>query len=242
MMQRWDVINHLIKKNGYRNYLEIGYYKGWSFDRVECRWKMAVDPNPCKTPEQELYSGGYQIIRGTAGDVIGNAPISYPQAEGGTIVKSTSDDFFAAMAPFGNKYDIIFIDGLHEANQVLRDVHNASKHLKVGGTIVLHDCNPPLYEHTTTGIHGCWTGDVYKAAQVLKMVDKSFEDDTPHDFYVIDTDWGVGILSPKEEVSLSSITNVGTDWWKRLEGNRKEVLNLISVEEFLKREPINQVA
>ncbi len=35
-MTRWDIINHFIKKNDYKNYLEIGYYKGWSFDAVEC--------------------------------------------------------------------------------------------------------------------------------------------------------------------------------------------------------------
>lgn len=48
-MHRWDVINHFIKKHNYHSYLEIGYFKGWSFDNVQAPFKIAVDPNPSKT-------------------------------------------------------------------------------------------------------------------------------------------------------------------------------------------------
>src|SRR5260221_12856763 len=108
-MMRWDIINHLIKENDYKTYLEIGYYKGWSFDRIECQLKIAVDPNPCKTPEQEQFiTGRSEYIKD-----IGN---SY-------IYKMTSDSFFEERKVFNSdtntytesptRYDIIFIDGLH---------------------------------------------------------------------------------------------------------------------------------
>ena len=53
--------------------------------------------------------------------------------------KLTSDDFFAK-----NKetFDIIFIDGLHESEQVERDINNSLLCLNQGGYIVCHDINP----------------------------------------------------------------------------------------------------
>jgi len=224
-MMRWDIINHLIKKNGYYDYLEIGYYKGWSFDRVECPIKTAVDPNPSKTPEQEawVYGKGY----GTVGEFDRIIPE--------TIFKKTSDEFFEVMTP-SSKWGIIFIDGKHESQQALRDVKNAQKHLRPRGTIVIHDCNPLLYGHTTSGIDGCWTGDTYKVSIVLA--------NAYPEFYTIETDWGVGILKNSEDkdLKIEVVTNehfnkFGFDYFEK---NRKELINLITTEEFLEREKILQ--
>ena len=45
------------------------------------------------------------------------------------------------------KFDLIFIDGLHLANQVQKDIENSLKFIKDEGFIVLHDCNPPSEYH-----------------------------------------------------------------------------------------------
>ena len=45
-MKRWDIINELIKQNGYSRYLEIGYGDGQTFKNVDCNYKIGVDPNP----------------------------------------------------------------------------------------------------------------------------------------------------------------------------------------------------
>ena len=45
---RWDMIEYLIKKNGYRDYLEIGCDKNQLFSKVNIENKTGVDP----------YSGG----------------------------------------------------------------------------------------------------------------------------------------------------------------------------------------
>lgn len=229
-MNRWDIINHFIKKYRYISYLEIGYYKGWSFDHIECEEKTAVDPNPSRTHWQEEAPKDVAVFHD-------NTPYM--------IWKMSSDDFFQYEA--GNyKWDIIFIDGLHEAGQVYKDIQNSLKHLTDDGVIILHDCNPPKYEHTTTGIDGCWTGDTYKA--ILEIQSKGY---TKFVYYTIDIDWGCGILKPfaeiKAEDGLISTTAVimdlrDLDWqkaktdWSYFDQNRKELLNLISVEEFLKRE------
>jgi len=246
-MQRWDIINYLIKKNNYKSYLEIGYYKGWSFDQVQCDFKTAVDPNPCKTPEQEKAIGGLEDRSLCRLMHNGDHVIRF----GEFIWKMTSDNFFVEIS-YDATYDIIFIDGLHESAQVSRDIQNALKHLNPGGVIVMHDCNPSKYEHTTTGIDGCWTGDTYKAfirfqedtSCIIDFPSKSvlFSD---YEVYVIDTDWGIGIIKPFPEEKSRGITSLYEGkWdvetaqkdWEYFDKNRKELLNLISVEEFLERE------
>lgn len=219
-MMRWDVINYLIEKNNYKSYLEIGYFQGWSFDNVKgVELKVAVDPNPLKEEWMKRDDWGSFM------DVIDGCRIQ--------ISKETSDKFFERL-PIDRKVDIIFIDGLHEAEQVTKDIENSLKHLSSRGTIVLHDCNPPKYEHTTTGIDGCWTGDVYKSAIGLQEL-------YPYQFYTIDTDWGVGVLTPDKYAEpgrnlliRNFLENGILENWEYFEKYRTKALNLISVEEFLK--------
>ncbi|KAG5184575.1 hypothetical protein JKP88DRAFT_255351 [Tribonema minus] len=84
---------------------------------------------------------------------------------GGTQVM-TSDEFFSQYQGAG--FDLVFIDGMHEKHQVLRDVNNALKWLKQGGTIVLHDCAPRNRSMAQRlGVEErrshLWNGDVYRA-------------------------------------------------------------------------------
>jgi len=51
----------------------------------------------------------------------------------------TSDEFFASNE---ETFDLIFIDGLHSAAQVMRDIQNSLRWLSYDGFIILHDCNP----------------------------------------------------------------------------------------------------
>lgn len=218
-MMRWDVLNAFIEKYNYKSFLEIGYFQGWSFDNVRCAEKTAVDPNPLKTEQQR------------------NAPYNTLLSGEGInedIWKLTSDDFFKMAAVQDHwKMDLIFIDGLHEASQVAKDIENSLKHLSPGGTIVLHDCNPPKYEHTTTGIDGCWTGDTYKAFVKWRLQNPSY------DSYTIDTDWGCGVIT-QDIIYLDWLEYHDRDaskqtQWDYFDNHRKELLNLISVEEFLKK-------
>jgi hypothetical protein len=75
-----------------------------------------------------------------------------------------SDTFFSQN--ISKKYDIIFIDGLHTAYQVSKDIYNSLNHLNPGGFIVLDD----IYPHSEHEQHsfklfyeGPQTGDVWKA-------------------------------------------------------------------------------
>ena len=51
----------------------------------------------------------------------------------------TSDKFFENC---NHTYDLIFIDGDHECNQVLRDIDNSIRHLNENGIIFVHDTKP----------------------------------------------------------------------------------------------------
>ena len=98
----------------------------------------------------------------------------------------TSDTYFRIYKK--DRYDIIFIDGLHESEQAYRDIRNAMKVLNMGGVIVVHDCKPEN-EEMQQPYHGqfLWTGDVWKAFVKARA-------ELPYECYVIDTDFGCGII------------------------------------------------
>lgn len=77
-----------------------------------------------------------------------------PDASSGADYLLKSDEFFAENDA---QFDIIFIDGLHEHQQVLRDIHNSLGCLTPDGTIILHDMLPPTPAHeASTGTGDCW--------------------------------------------------------------------------------------
>lgn len=81
-------------------------------------------------------------------------------AQGGTV-KMTSDEYFAT---HDETFDIVFIDGLHTYEQVIRDIRNALKVLRPNGTILLHDCLPTnCLAQFDFPVMPQWNGDVWKA-------------------------------------------------------------------------------
>ncbi len=80
---------------------------------------------------------------------------------GGTH-RMTSNQFFADHK--GMKFDIIFIDGLHQYAQVREDIVNSLEALKDNGVIILHDCLPlNFYAQLPFPSGGDWNGDTWKA-------------------------------------------------------------------------------
>jgi hypothetical protein len=78
--------------------------------------------------------------------------------------KMTSDEFFKNHIK--KKYDIIFIDGLHTAFQVSKDIFNSINNLNDGGWIILDDVYPHSeneQERLNLRKSGSQTGDVWKA-------------------------------------------------------------------------------
>lgn len=125
---RSDLINYLVSLYNYKSYLEIGVDTGSNFERVDCHYKVGVDP--AKKYDKLTHN-------------------------------ITSDEFFSMNT---EKFDIIFIDGLHLSEQVIIDIKNSLEVLNDKGTIVMHDCLPVCEEaqfRERTQSH--WNGDVWKA-------------------------------------------------------------------------------
>lgn len=88
-----------------------------------------------------------------------------PAAGSGADFIGTSDEYFEEIAGRDVLFDLIFIDGLHHADQVKKDFENSLRHLAPNGFIVLHDCNPQSEDVARVpraGKKGAWLGDVYK--------------------------------------------------------------------------------
>ena len=137
-----------------------------------------------------------------------------------TIVK-TSDDFFANN---NETFDVIFIDGLHHADQVKKDIINAIKFLNNGGYIVCHDMLPPD-ENTqkVPQMSWVWTGDCWKAWVQLRSEYDNL------DMRVVDTDYGCGIIriGTQEKIRLECDLT-----WNNFVVNRSYWMNIISIDEF----------
>lgn len=151
--------------------------------------------------------------------------------------KMTSDAFFDEIRQ-GNilskdiRFDVVFIDGLHAAEQVVRDIENAIAFLNDDGFILLHDCNPPTewharedFDYKLTPALKFWNGTAWKAFY-------KYRQDTRLTSACVDTDWGVAILT-KQQLFNSLQTNENEFYeYRVLDANRSTHLNLISFEQF----------
>lgn len=196
---RYELINSLIEKNSFLNYLEIGVFHGENIRKIKADHKDGVDP------------GNEGII---------DENVNYPM---------TSDDFFELIRGHDIKYDIIFIDGLHHSEQVNKDIENSLNHIVDNGYVILHDCNPLFYDMQLVPRQTIvWNGDVWKSVINLKINRRDLT------VRVVDTDHGVGIVQKKESEIPNLDFNKSLNDWNYFDSNRKEILDLISVDEFKK--------
>ena len=207
---RTEVINYLLSlRSGQTNYLEIGVRDPEdNFSHVQATHKYGVDP-------------GVEFEQN---------PVEF---------KMTSDTFFEQLS--SNvvldpeiRFDVIFIDGLHLAEQVDRDIDHALQYIKEDGFVVLHDCNPVsewharerfTYLHTPARMD--WNGTTWKAFLKWRSNPKVYS-------CCIDSDYGIGILSKTHQIGKA--TNLENPFFEynTLERHKKEFLNLIDFATFKK--------
>ena len=111
--------------------------------------------------------------------------------EGGTH-KMTSDEFFYNN---NDKFDIIFIDGLHQYEQVIKDIKNSLNCLTKNGLILLHDCLPrTIWNQVYPRINSDWNGDVWKAIVECRTYENI-------DTYTCIADRGIGVIVPRKNMN-----------------------------------------
>ena len=187
-MNRISIIQSLIDKNNYKNYLEVGVQAGHCFQTIQCENKTGVDPD----------------------------------LESAATHKITSDQFFKENEL---SFDIIFLDGLHHADQLEKDILNALKALKEGGTIVCHDMLPtskrmqeiPLQEQNE------WTGNVWETWVKLRITRSDLQ------MHCINTDWATSIIKKGKQELL--VNNLPINY-ENFIANKNEWMNIITIEQF----------
>ena len=188
--RRYDIINKIIIKRNYTSYLEIGCFKDETFNQINIKKKIGVDP----------VSGGN--------------------------LRMTSDQFFIENK---EKFDLIFIDGLHVYEQVIKDIFNSIKVLKENGIILVHDCLPrKLWYQTPTRMSDTWNGDVWKAIVECRTLENI-------DTYTCLADEGIGVIKVQKnnnrlKKKLSKFKNLK---YKEYYTNRENLMNIISVEKLI---------
>jgi hypothetical protein len=229
-MWRNDIINYLIKTKKFKNYLEIGVrIPDECFNKIECPTKHSVDPGHEKYYDPKIAEEYHKIT-----------------------YKFTSDKFFELL-DMGSldlnkdyKWDIIFIDGLHLAEQVEKDILNSLKHLSPSGIIVIHDINPATihtaredyqykvstnqFDKVTYNFNlGYWNGTVWKTFYKMRTTRPDLE------MYSVNTkDMGVGIIK-KGSQECCEFDNPFYEF-NKFAAKRNYYLNLITIEEFLTKE------
>jgi hypothetical protein len=213
VLNRFDLIN-LIIQNKFpfgSKYLEIGLRNADDcFNKVIATDKHAVDPGTeiRQMPENvELYN-------------------------------TTSDEFFKNLEagnldiPKDYKWDIIFVDGLHLADQVYRDLCNASNYLNPEGFILANNCNPDHWQKAHSDYDDYlkaqreWNGTVWKAIYRAR---------TEWDcmIYTIDSDQGICVINMKKPSTKIPHTNVFYEYGV-MKDNREDHLGLVSPITFIK--------
>lgn len=191
---RSEVVQKILSLFHEASYLEIGVAKGTTFHAVSAQRKVAVDP----------------MFR-----------FDVPSAENKNIEATyhqlTSDEYFGTIIGANEKFDVIYIDGLHTFDQTLRDFVNAVAHLNEGGVIVIDDVLPSSYFAAIRDLNtvkilrarsvapeGAWMGDVYR---IVFFIESFFQS---HTYRTIRDNHGMLVVwaKPREKVGAMSVEHV----------------------------------
>ena len=151
-IQREEVIQPLLDLFEQPHYLEIGVFEGKTFHALHAERRVGVDP-------EFPFS-------------LGQARREHPNAE---YHMATSDEYFGRIVAPGERFDVVFLDGLHQFEQTLRDLLNALCFVRPDGIIVIDDVKPFDYLAAIEGREKwmevrrkiapdkpLWMGDVYR--------------------------------------------------------------------------------
>jgi len=113
-----------------------------------------------------------------------------------------SDAFFDANK---QSFDLIFIDGLHHAEQVEKDIVNAWNCLNAKGQILIHDIKPPTFDsQVVPRKQKIWCGDVWRVWNGLKS--------TKLKLGYLHDDFGIGVIYKSKHKLTVGFVDGQMDW------------------------------
>lgn len=224
-LKKYNVIDILIRKYGYANFLELSTpTTGFNFGDVR---KIPLDVYHRLVYHcGDYYDDGQPFLARTT--------------------RPTSTDLLRLLSDPTRRqaYDCIFIDPFHSYHATMVDLAGAFALLADGGALVIHDCNPSRAEMARPAFKaGGWCGVTY-AAFIDFVLNRQ---DLCH--YTVDCDHGCGVIFKRPtpaplvmdpQLYFEWIATGGetADRYALFSRNRRRLLNLISVESFLLREAL----
>lgn len=201
-------------------YVEIGVENGATLRAVQAARRIGVDPQFLgRRMRVKLgVSRVKRALRLRNGDLLFDMP---------------SDKFFASEQQLLRRHpiDVALVDGLHTAEQSLRDIEHCLRYGAQSSLIVVHDCNPQseCAALPTLGVAlrhpeftGEWNGDVYRAIVRLRATRADLN------VCVLDCDEGVGVVTQGEPDDMLDLSDPEIDemTYEDLVVDRGRLLNL----------------
>jgi hypothetical protein len=218
-MEKFEVVNVLSRHFGYTSYLEICVpHTGHKFSLIDRKQLSTADRLMYRCPDP--FDDGEPITFRTRSE--------------------SSYEIIRTLRTARASYDIIFVDPFHTFGTSIVDIAGAFSLLNEGGTIVVHDCNPPTADVATPEyVDGPWCGVTFAA-----FID--FALGGSGSYLTVDADYGCGVISKKiDDALLRSIpprADLTADWlyhrhasdglFAFFDRNRAELLRLVSSADF----------
>tara|TARA_B110000971_G_C19926126_1_gene461639 strand:- start:13 stop:1122 length:1110 start_codon:yes stop_codon:yes gene_type:complete len=157
-----------------------------------------------------------------------------PKFKDERLIKKTSDDFFKSN---NNTFDVVFIDGMHQSDYVLKDLNNSIECLNKNGIIFIDDILPnnereqnkiPIkhtYENNILKYREPWTGDVWK---VIYYLIKNHKQDICFEVFTHENYRGVGKFTfiNKIKIPMDKTNEIEKYDYNK---NFKDYLNLLKI-------------
>lgn len=156
-VKRHEVVQSILDLFERPSYLEVGVSKGLTFHNITAARKVAVDP---------VFK--FDFVEAQKND----------HAEYHQIL---SDEYFGRVAGNDDRFDVIYLDGMHTLEQTLRDFTNALHFLAKRGIIIIDDVKPYSYVSSLRDIEifrqmkaalkieqKGWMGDVYRLVYFIE--------------------------------------------------------------------------
>jgi hypothetical protein len=226
-MLKTEIINRLGAKHGFTRYLEI------------CTPTTGIRYGEVDRRQFTVCS---RLMYRWCPEVSDGFKIDYP------VLGEAIEPVIADLQGQGLRYDVILVDPWHGYEASLRDMHLALSVLSEGGVLVVHDCSPQSLDLAGPSfVGGCWCGMTYAA--LIDFV--AGEPDL--DIYTVDTDYGCAVLTKRppaavlgnasrpDPEALKGWKAIGADFRDRFrffDAHRGELLNLVTIPEFLEREGV----